>query len=221
MSKKSDKPDYSKFTIERLRELLQKHQAARPMGDLFSDEMKEWLDTKSKISFHLDLKVGESRTAWHPASGPSPTGHPAAGPAVAATAKIRKPSPVPPAVEPAEVPTTPVLKPLHAHEQDLEAGTTQPTGKSDGEARARLEQLIGKMNTYISTCQHASSRAAFRVARQGVYQARFDILQLTRKHKLPIPTFPSIPNDPFGGRPARKRTGMNPAADQAPTPQVA
>lgn len=197
MGDRSKKENFAKLPIRELKELLEKHQASRPV-DLYSAEMATWMARKDSLVFNIDLKEGEARSAWKPSRGPARA---AKGPKVA---KVVSPGPE---LVVGEVP-----------KEDVVALLTRPAVPEaqpvDQAAEEQLARLLDKMRTYGRTCEAAGDQAAFLVARQGMYQARFDLLRLVRRKKLSMPTIPPIPANPWT-KPRRKA-----GPDDAAQPQV-
>jgi hypothetical protein len=175
MADRPKKENFSKLSIRELRDLLEKHQATRPV-DIYSPEMATWMARKDGLVYNIEVKEGEARSAWKPSSGPVRAAK------APRAADVARPEPGPVDVLPGGdvVDTrTPVVEP------------------ADKAAEVQLARLLDKMKTYGRTCESAADQAAFLVARQGMYQARFDLLRLVRRKKLSMPIIPAIPANPW------------------------
>lgn len=179
MGDRPKKENFSKLSIRELKELLEKHQATRPV-DIYSAEMATWMARKDSLVFHIDMKEGEARSAWKPSSGPVRAAK------APKAAEVAPPEPehvvgvAPKDDVVALLPRTPAAEPV-----------------VDPAAEGQLVRLLDKMKTYGRTCEAAKDQAAFLVARQGMYQARFDLLRLVRRKKLAMPSIPAIPANPW------------------------
>lgn len=179
MGDRPKKENFSKLSIRDLKDLLEKHQATRPV-DIYSAEMATWITRKDSLVFHIDMKEGEARSAWKPSSGP---------------ARVAK---APKVVEVALPGPEPVVG-VDPKDDVVALLTRTPAAESvvDQAAEGQLVRLLDKMKTYGRTCETATDQAAFLVARQGMYQARFDLLRLVRRKKLSMPSIPAIPANPW------------------------
>lgn len=182
------KENFSKLSIGELQKLLERHQATRP-NDLYSPEMSKWIERKDNLRYHLDVKIGEERMAWTNVST-----SPQAAPTPRASAR-RAPAAVRAKATP-QAASAPVVE-LPDDPEPVVAVKPVVTPTEDKVLADRMQALVGKMQTYAHTCSVAQDPAAFRIARQGMYQAKHDIIHLVCRRKLTMPVLPEIPDNPW------------------------